>query len=108
MSVSPPHWPPNNASWGQSGGFVGANGSFVGSIGALGSSFGQDRDRELEARYVKDFACCGRQLNGLARVIGAVRTLLLSQVAVLVIDVTAFEAMRRNTPISAQTHEWPQ
>ena len=66
MSVSPPHWPPNNnALWGQSGGFVGGTGSFAGSIGALGTSFGQDRDRELEARYVKDFACCGRQLNGL-------------------------------------------
>ncbi len=58
MSVSPPHWVPGNAPWGQSG-------SFVGSVGALGASFGRERDRELEAKYVRDFACCGRQLSGL-------------------------------------------
>lgn len=58
MSISPPHWAPNNTPWGTSG-------SFVGSLGALGTSFGRERDRELEAKYVQDFTCCGRQLNGL-------------------------------------------
>ncbi len=58
MSVSPPHWVPGNAPWGTSG-------SYVDSLGALGASFGRERDRELEAKYVKDFNCCGRQLNGL-------------------------------------------
>lgn len=48
------------------GGF--GSGSFVGSVGALGTSFGRtadSRDRELEAKYVKDFTCCGKQLSGL-------------------------------------------
>lgn len=58
MSVSPPHWVSGNAPWPGSG-------SFVGSFGALGTSFGRERDREIEARYVRDFACCGRQLNGM-------------------------------------------
>jgi hypothetical protein len=31
----------------------------------MGSSFGRDRDREMEARYVRDFSCCGKQLGGL-------------------------------------------
>jgi hypothetical protein len=51
---------------GMGGGFGG--GSFVGSVGALGTSFGRQvegRERELEAKYVKDFTCCGRQLSGL-------------------------------------------
>lgn len=43
--------------------------SFVGSMsGTLGTSFGRQaegRERELEAKYVKDFTCCGRQLSGL-------------------------------------------
>lgn len=54
MSMSPPRW----QGWGGSG-------SFVGSLGALGTSFGRDRDREMEARYVRDFSCCGKQLGGL-------------------------------------------
>jgi transcription factor SFP1 len=31
----------------------------------MGTSFGRERDRELEAKYVRDFTCCNRQLNGL-------------------------------------------
>ncbi|ORY27159.1 hypothetical protein BCR39DRAFT_538599 [Naematelia encephala] len=59
MSVSPPHWQQNAApAWGPAG-------SFGGSLGALGTSFGRERDRELEARYVQDLACCGKQLNGM-------------------------------------------
>jgi transcription factor SFP1 len=58
MSISPPHWAPGKAPWGTSG-------SYVGSLGAMGASFGRERDRELEAKYVKDFSCCARQLNGL-------------------------------------------
>ncbi|ORX39909.1 hypothetical protein BD324DRAFT_242570 [Kockovaella imperatae] len=66
MSVSPPRWVTGgNAGWGGPPPMYGGSGSYVGSIGALGTSFGQERDRELEARYVRDFACCGRQLNGL-------------------------------------------
>jgi hypothetical protein len=44
------------------------SGSYVGSVGALGTSFGRQaegRERELEAKYVKDFTCCNRQLSGL-------------------------------------------
>lgn len=58
MSVSPPHWVPGNAPWASSS-------SYVGSMGALGTSFGREREREIEAKYVRDFTCCGRQLNGL-------------------------------------------
>lgn len=61
MSISPPRWQP-----GSLGGF--GSGSFVGSVGQLGTSFGRQaegRERELEAKYVKDFTCCGRQLSGL-------------------------------------------
>jgi hypothetical protein len=80
MSISPPSWgaygqlgsPPGgsgsygNAYMGSWGGAVGGGmGSFVGSLGQMGQSFGRERDRELEARYVRDFSCCGRQLNGL-------------------------------------------
>ncbi|WWD15952.1 hypothetical protein CI109_100376 [Kwoniella shandongensis] len=56
MSISPPHW-----------GSLGS-GSFVGSVGAFGTSLNREREgreRELEARYVRDFSCCGRRLNGL-------------------------------------------
>ncbi|TYJ57221.1 hypothetical protein B9479_002136 [Cryptococcus floricola] len=58
MSISPPHW-----------GSLGS-GSFVGSLGnpALSTSLNREREgreRELEARYVKDFDCCGKKLNGL-------------------------------------------
>ncbi|WWC69411.1 uncharacterized protein I206_103350 [Kwoniella pini CBS 10737] len=52
MSISPPHW-----------GSLGS-GSFVGSMGQFGTSL-NSRDRELEARYVRDFSCCGKKLNGL-------------------------------------------
>ena len=58
MSISPPHWATANGPWATSG-------SYVGSLGGLGTSFGRERDRELEAKYVRDFSCCGRQLNGL-------------------------------------------
>lgn len=58
MSMSPPHWGGHGHGWGGSG-------SFVGSLGAMGTSFGRDRDREMEARYVRDFSCCGKQLGGL-------------------------------------------
>lgn len=54
MSMSPPRW----QGWGGAG-------SMVGSLGAMGTSFGRDRDREMEARYVRDFSCCGKQLGGL-------------------------------------------
>ncbi|WVR05207.1 hypothetical protein IAU60_002219 [Kwoniella sp. DSM 27419] len=56
MSISPPHW-----------GSLGS-GSFVGSVGAFGTSLNREREgreRELEARYVRDFSCCGKKLNGL-------------------------------------------
>ncbi|KAK8869774.1 hypothetical protein IAR55_000342 [Kwoniella newhampshirensis] len=56
MSISPPHW-----------GSLGS-GSFVGSVGAFGTSLNREREgreRELEARYVRDFSCCGKRLNGL-------------------------------------------
>ncbi|WVO12878.1 hypothetical protein L204_100486 [Cryptococcus depauperatus] len=56
MSISPPHW-----------GSLGS-GSFVGSMGVFGTSLIKEREgreRELEARYVKDFSCCGKKLNGL-------------------------------------------
>jgi transcription factor SFP1 len=56
MSISPPRW---------GVGSIGS-GSHVGSL--FGTSFGREREgreRDLEAKYVKDFACCGRQLNGL-------------------------------------------
>ncbi|OXG86401.1 hypothetical protein C348_01165 [Cryptococcus neoformans Gb118] len=56
MSISPPNW-----------GSLGS-GSFVGSMGAFGTSLNREREgreRELEARYVKDFSCCGKRLNGL-------------------------------------------
>ncbi|WVW83035.1 hypothetical protein I302_105052 [Kwoniella bestiolae CBS 10118] len=53
MSISPPHW----------GGSVGST-SYVGSMGNFGTSL-NSRDRELEARYVRDFTCCGKKLNGL-------------------------------------------
>lgn len=45
----------------------GGNGSYVGSLGgSLGQSFGRERDRQLEARYVREgFTCCGRRLNGM-------------------------------------------
>lgn len=83
MSISPPSWgswgkyaPPSaavgsgsygtgNVHMGSWGGVNGAGGSFIGSLGQMGQSFGRERDRELEARYVRDFSCCGRQLNGL-------------------------------------------
>lgn len=81
MSISPPRWPPNSSSWtnggggygfgasaGASGGGLGAfggGGSYVGSLGALGTSFGRERDRQLEAQYVTDFECCGRRLKSL-------------------------------------------
>lgn len=58
MSMSPPRWGNAGQGWG-------GPGSFVGSLGAMGSSFGRDRDREMEARYVRDFSCCGKQLGGL-------------------------------------------
>jgi len=58
MSMSPPRWHNQGQGWG-------GPGSFVGSLGAMGSSFGRDRDREMEARYVRDFSCCGKQLGGL-------------------------------------------
>jgi transcription factor SFP1 len=58
MSISPPHWANMGSGWG-------GPGSFVGSLGAMGTSFGRDRDREMEARYVRDFSCCGKQLGGL-------------------------------------------
>lgn len=47
------------------GSYGGGAGSFVGSLGQLGTSFGRERDRELEAKYVRDFFCCGKQLNGM-------------------------------------------
>ncbi|WVQ98764.1 hypothetical protein IAU59_005895 [Kwoniella sp. CBS 9459] len=57
MSISPPHW-----------GSLGS-GSFVGSVGgAFGTSLNREREgreRELEAKYVRDFTCCGKKLNGL-------------------------------------------
>ncbi|WVF72187.1 hypothetical protein IAT40_006999 [Kwoniella sp. CBS 6097] len=56
MSISPPHW-----------GSLGS-GSFVGSVGAFGTSLNREREgreRELEAKYVRDFSCCGKKLNGL-------------------------------------------
>ncbi|OCF35483.1 hypothetical protein I317_04889 [Kwoniella heveanensis CBS 569] len=56
MSISPPHW----------GSF--GSGSFVGSVGAFGTSLNREREgreRELEAKYVRDFSCCGKKLNGL-------------------------------------------
>lgn len=56
--MSPPRWNNQGQGWG-------GPGSFVGSLGAMGSSFGRDRDREMEARYVRDFSCCGKQLGGL-------------------------------------------
>lgn len=40
----------------------------MGSMGAFGTSLNREREgreRELEARYVKDFSCCGKRLNGL-------------------------------------------
>lgn len=58
MSMSPPRWNGMGQSWG-------APGSFVGSLGQMGTSYGRDRDREMEARYVRDFSCCGKQLGGL-------------------------------------------
>jgi transcription factor SFP1 len=58
MSMSPPRWHNQGQGWG-------GPGSFVGSLGGMGSSFGRDRDREMEARYVRDFSCCGKQLGGL-------------------------------------------
>ncbi|BEI81144.1 hypothetical protein CcaverHIS002_0203040 [Cutaneotrichosporon cavernicola] len=62
MSISPPRW----GGPGSLGGFGG--GSFVGSVGALGTSYGRNADsrqREIEASFVKDLTCCGRQLSGL-------------------------------------------
>ncbi|WOO84469.1 Zinc finger protein sfp1 [Vanrija pseudolonga] len=62
MSISPPRWQPGSMGNGFGGG------SFVGSVGALGTSYGRQaegRERELEAKYVRDFTCCGRQLLGL-------------------------------------------
>lgn len=62
MSISPPRWAPGS----MGGGYT--SGSYVGSVGALGTSFGRQaegRERELEAKYVKDFTCCNRQLSGL-------------------------------------------
>ncbi len=62
MSISPPRW----GGPGSLGGF--GSGSFVGSVGALGTSFGRNADsrqREIEASFVKDLTCCGRQLSGL-------------------------------------------
>jgi hypothetical protein len=56
--MSPPRWNGMGQSWG-------APGSFVGSMGQMGTSYGRDRDREMEARYVRDFSCCGKQLGGL-------------------------------------------
>ncbi|WWC89996.1 uncharacterized protein L201_004926 [Kwoniella dendrophila CBS 6074] len=53
MSISPPHW-----------GSLGS-GSFVGSMGHQFGTSMNSRNRELEARYVRDFSCCGRKLNGL-------------------------------------------
>ena len=58
MSISPPHWVAGNT-------LAGTPGSFGGSLGAMGTSFGRERDRELEAKYVKDFQCCGKELDGL-------------------------------------------
>ncbi|KAL7424082.1 hypothetical protein Q5752_001667 [Cryptotrichosporon argae] len=55
-----------SGSFAAAGGF--GSGSFVGSVGAFGTSFGRQaegRERELEAKYVRDFTCCGKQLGGL-------------------------------------------
>ena len=88
MSISPPHWVPGNAPW--------ASGSYVGSFGALGTSFGRERDRELEAKYVRDFTCCGRQLNGLHD--------LLEQYVKTRSYLTL--ATKRNMPTCLLTHAW--
>lgn len=73
MSISPPNWgnPWTSGRGSISGGaFGGAGagggvGSFVGSLGALGTSFGRERDRQLEAKWGKEFWCCGKQFSGL-------------------------------------------
>ncbi|KAK6902998.1 hypothetical protein I203_108259 [Kwoniella mangroviensis CBS 8507] len=57
MSISPPHWASGSVG---SASYVESMGNF----GGLGTSL-NSRDRELEARYVKDFSCCGKKLNGL-------------------------------------------
>jgi transcription factor SFP1 len=69
MSISPPHWAGSSGRWGTTA----PPGSYVGSLGMLGSSmgrdfgtsFGRERDRELEATYVRDFSCCGKRLRSL-------------------------------------------
>lgn len=72
MSISPPNWGNpwsgggrGSFSGGAGGGGMGFAGSFVGSLGALGTSFGRERDRQLEAKWGKEFWCCGKQFTGL-------------------------------------------
>jgi hypothetical protein len=54
-------------SYGANGYIGGPGGSYVGSYGAgmLGTSFGRERDREIEARWGKEFWCCGRNFGGM-------------------------------------------
>ena len=73
MSISPPNWnwsmPGQGGvgSYGANGYIGGGNGSFVGSYGGnmMGTSFGRERDRELEARWGREFVCCGANFGGM-------------------------------------------
>lgn len=69
MSISPPYWSGGAGRWGTGfppGSYVGSSGMMGTSVGRdLGTSFGRERDRELEATYVRDFNCCGRRLRSL-------------------------------------------
>ena len=75
MSISPPNWNwampgmggVGPGSYGANGYIAGGNGSFVGSYGGnmMGTSFGRERDRELEARWGREFVCCGNNFGGM-------------------------------------------